>query len=279
MTSNSERWLQTDAALATSLTDVRLQFHYAAQFATAIGISFLPALPDDSHTNLAWDHDLRALVSRTTPGPVAIQVAARPEDLSLLVIRDGTLRHALALHRASVAATMARLSDTLAREGLDAGRYSLRRHYEIPPHPVADDGTFDAGDRARLDELMRWYANASLVLEEVRHAIHGSEVRCWPHHFDIATLAEFGGGRSSGAGLSPGDDSYPEPYFYVNAYPAPAAVDTSLPLAGVGTWHTSGWTGAVLPASSILGVAEVQAVTVARFLSSATTACRKLLGA
>ena len=51
----------------------------------------------------------------------------------------------------------------------------------------------------------------------------GSPVRCWPHHFDIATLLTIAPGQTIGVGLEPGDGYYDEPYWYVNQYPAPSA--------------------------------------------------------
>ena len=48
-----------------------------------------------------------------------------------------------------------------------------------------------------------------------------SPVRCWPHHFDIATCVALESGdpereRGIGTGLSPGDGTYGQPYFHVN---------------------------------------------------------------
>ena len=76
-----------------------------------------------------------------------------------------------------------------------------------------------------LAALSRWYGAAAEVLEAVR-AKHGDlkpgpgPVRCWPHHFDIAVLVRLEEGaaesvRSIGVGCAPGDENYPEPYFYV----------------------------------------------------------------
>ena len=47
--------------------------------------------------------------------------------------------------------------------------------------------------------------------------------RCWPHHFDVASQIAFtaSSGQTAyvGAGFSPGDTFYKEPYFYVTLYP------------------------------------------------------------
>jgi hypothetical protein len=103
-------------------------------------------------------------------------------------------------------------------------------------------------------------------------------VRCWPHHFDIATLIDRGAAadktaRSVGVGMEPGDDSYAEPYYYVNAYPPPAAGAMLPALAGDGSWHTAGWFGAVLPGSRL--ARSGQHDQVAAFLGSAVRACSR----
>jgi hypothetical protein len=110
-------------------------------------------------------------------------------------------------------------------------------------------------------------------------------VRCWPHHFDIATLIDVSRGasgeaRTIGVGLSPGDASYPEPYFYVTPWPAPA--DPALmALPGGGAWHRAGWFGAVLTGSAIFAGADgspsTRAEVVARFLDVAAGASFALL--
>ncbi len=51
-----------------------------------------------------------------------------------------------------------------------------------------------------------------------------SAVRCWPHHFNIATYVFLETGnpetaRGVGVGMSPGDEGYGERYFYINGWP------------------------------------------------------------
>ena len=79
----------------------------------------------------------------------------------------------------------------------------------------------------------------------------------WPHHFDIATLItieENPGPEKSktiGVGLSPGDESYNEPYFYISPWPYPVNKN-NLPKLNHGFWHTQGWFGEVLTSSEII---------------------------
>ena len=46
-TSIATDWAALNPSRVKQLTDARLQVHYAAQFAAAVGISYLTARPDD----------------------------------------------------------------------------------------------------------------------------------------------------------------------------------------------------------------------------------------
>src|SRR5439155_8785429 len=127
--------------------------------------------------------------------------------------------------------------DTLADLGLH-GAGGVTLPYDIAAHPVAAGGRYScASDRLAFVELARWFDAAADILEEVRLRLAGTaSVRCWPHHFDIATLLSLGRGdpetaAAIGIGMSPGDAYYLQPYFYVSPWPAPP-VDAlpSLPL-------------------------------------------------
>jgi hypothetical protein len=110
------------------------------------------------------------------------------------------------------------------------------------------------------------------VLESLRDRTSGaSEVRCWPHHFDIATLVDIGSGATVGVGLEPGDTYYVEPYFYVNRHPRPADKTLATTLDGNGSWHTREWIGAVLPGSRV-SPADGQREQIDAFLDSAVHA-------
>ena len=109
-------------------------------------------------------------------------------------------------------------------------------------------------------------------------------MRCWPHHFDVASLITLDAGadaeeaRTIGVGFSPGDGSYDQPYFYVTPWPYPEADD--LPsLAGGAHWHTEGWIGAVLTAERVISVpADGQRRAIGQALEGGVAACRMLLG-
>lgn len=272
-TSAAASWTPVQPARAKSLVDARLQLHYAAQFATAAGISYLTARPDDSHTNLGWDPRHETLRSREVRAlSHAVRVAIRPRDLTLMVLINGSVGQRIQLDGSTISQVEAGLRAALAGTGLDGRRLTLHRHYDLPPHRVAGGHPFDTGRPDDFAELANWYSNAAIVLAELRAQIGGSDVRCWPHHFDIATLATFAPGRTSGAGMMPGDEMYPEPYFYVNASPSLPPEKLTTQLDGGGSWNTDRWTGAVLTASRLDADGSAQAAQVRAFLDSAVSA-------
>jgi hypothetical protein len=133
---------------------------------------------------------------------------------------------------------------------------------------VAGGAPFDTTNAAALDQIARWFGGANDILNEVRQQNIGEAVRCWPHHFDIATLLTVAGG-SIGIGMEPGDTYYDEPYYYVNKHPQPSG-PPGVMLAGKGHWHKREWIGAVLTGSDVN--AADQRTQIQSFINSAIAA-------
>jgi hypothetical protein len=137
-----------------------------------------------------------------------------------------------------------------------------------------------------LAELAAWFGNAELSLGAIHRQMLGrklaaSPLRCWPHHFDLATLitlpARNGDATGNvGAGFSPGDEYYDEPYFYVSVYPEPDP--KTLPsLPTLGHWHLREFVAAVAPEHKIVAAKNQQAET-DDFLRAAVDGAIKVLG-
>lgn len=257
------------------LVDTRLETHHAVQLVVALGISFLPPAPDDSHTNLEWLPG-RALAGRTIPGKPPFRGALRLDPLVLMVLAEaGDVLDEYRLAGRTIAQAFRWLKEAVRATGAPADQFTDQKHYSIPAHPVSEGAQFHP-DEAGTRELSAYYQAASLALGEVQASrSDASEVRCWPHHFDIATLITLAPGKTIGAGLSPGDDSYAEPYYYVSPFPYPT---TPVPNLRSGLWHTTNWVGAVLPASHICrgSTSASQQEMIQSFLGDAIAACESL---
>ncbi len=234
-----------------SLEDTRLQLHWAAQAAAGFGRTLLPKRPDFSQESFRWSGTLSALLQDLVEAPRPFRSAIRLRDLTLLLL-DGadSIIAQLDLEGHTLADGFAFFEEQAAAQ---LGKpVALERSPEgIPPHPVATGARFHVADRAQLEELAGYFGEAAVVLEQVSAREEGAgPVRCWPHHFDVATLITLSGegenAHTIGVGMSPGDSSYGEPYYYVTPWPYPAA-ESLRPLCR-GEWHTAGWVGAVLRA-------------------------------
>jgi len=277
-------WHALGAVAPAALVDARLQLHHAAQLASALGLTFLEPRADDSHPNLGWDEELGALVGHATPVAGGLRAALWPAGLEVLLVgTDGATAGALPLAGQTLEAAYRWLEETLGGLGAGLSASGLRRtDYEIPDHAVARGVPFTEPGPAHA-ELARWFSNGRAVLAAASLGVEDpSEVRIWPHHFDLGALVVLAThpdgslARSIGLGLSPGDDNYPEPYFYVSPWPYPEA--TVLPELAAGHWHTAGFTSAILAADELVAARpDEQERQLRAFLDAAVKASRMSL--
>jgi hypothetical protein len=116
---------------------------------------------------------------------------------------------------------------------------------------------FSAGEAELMGQVLH---SVSAAMETFRASVREetSSVQLWPHHFDLSMIwlpgekipgqdpmDEEYSDKQMNFGFAFGDDSIPEPYFYVTAYPAPEEMTKTLLPQG-SKWMTDGFNGAVL---------------------------------
>jgi hypothetical protein len=280
------KWHMIAKIPPAELAQSRLQLHYAIQFIAATGAALAEPLPDDSHKSLAWHPGLQMFVGSPIRAVQPFQVALDPLSLTLMVLdHEHETIASLPLHGTTMTAGLRWLQQVLTQLGVDASKIVFLDYPpdDFPDHALAHGATFDASAELALSELTNYYANTALLLQAIIATTIATTVaitkdttaiRLWPHHFDMATLIMLVGMKNGspltvGVGLSPGDTSYPEPYWYVSPYPYPDTIDLPA-LEGHGFWHTQHWVGAVLPAARLVeSSAEAQQQQVESFLRAA----------
>ena len=145
----------------------------------------------------------------------------RVEGVELVVVRDG------AEQRAPIT--------SLAAAAQQIGSDWMPQGQELSDDPLALDP-------AAAEALAAAFALGEAALERIRASAgpgdEPTEPTLWPEHFDIAIeMGPDGSGLRANYGLSPGDESHPEPYFYVGPWSAKPAGEL---------WNGSGFTGAEL---------------------------------
>ena len=186
--------------------------------------------------------------------------------LSVCLVRDGVAVENLALDGVSMAEAVNWLDVQLKIAGLQPASDG-KIPYKLPSD-AAEVQTFQSSSEgAALRALAAWFDFAHRVLTDFAAANDKlrpgpSPVRCWPHHFDIATYVglesgDFETARGVGVGLAPGDESYEQPYFYINPWPHLSKDDLpQLPLPG--HWHSEGFVGAIATGEEVLSLTDLK---------------------
>jgi hypothetical protein len=272
-------WRGLGVADPDTLRGARLSLHHAVQLIASFGQSLLAAREDDSHRAMTWSEGSRSFQSDETSDGLSARLIV--SSLSVEVWREGARLGSLDLRGRRPSEALAWMANLLSDAHEGGTEPMAWPEYDLPEQPGGPDSPLEP-DHDSLEELAAWYGSAQRSLAELLGALHeSSAIRCWPHHFDLATLLTFpgagadGGAAYIGIGFSPGDDAIPRPYFYVNGWPAPDA-DELPPLSGPGAWHTEGWVGAVLRAGDIVAKASAseREQTVKTFLTTAVDAMR-----
>ncbi|KAA3617142.1 MAG: hypothetical protein D8M58_03885 [Calditrichaeota bacterium] len=239
------------------LKQVRLQLHQASQLLAATGVSFVQNKADDSHTNMQWLDDLKAFESSAFGSHMQLRLAINFEQLKLILMDEDHDFSEFNLHGKTNEQAISWYNNALKSSNFDPSKLTLKLHYEIPKTDQANGAPYDLFDPELFKEHSNHFSNANLVLQKIASQYKGaSNVRCWPHHFDLGMLIVIEENtdpekmKSIGVGYSPGDDNYDEPYYYVSPWPYPhysKLKNEELP--GNGKWHITGFVSAILTAS------------------------------
>ena len=241
----------------TDITDTRSALH---DYARILGNYLKICRPKRKHW---WHASLRPSLSGLTTGVVHADIDFELElDLSRSNIHGRTSQGAnfeAAVHGQSGAEVARLVEDFLLANGLSK---SL-----VPEHAIGDDKAAGAAYSAEHARSLHFALNSvSAAMAEFRAGIpeETSPIQLWPHHFDLSMiwlpgekiagqdpLNEEYSDKQMNFGFTFGDEAIPEPYFYVTAYPLPDGFP-SLQLPAGSSWHTEGFSAAVLRYRSLI---------------------------
>lgn len=245
------------------LSLARKQAHQACQWASKAARANIAARPDDSHSNFGWMANNLMLVSEPLDDDRVYQAGFSFLTGEIVWLEHGQIHSSLSIENQTDSGLGLWLDKQLTKANLVPTQkaqmpYSLGESIQHKPC------------NAELVVLGRWFDSGFKVLTVVRdefaaRAHTASIPRCWPHHFDVGTLLLLEGAdpetaRSVGIGLSPGDSSYEEPYYYCNPWPVPSKDKLGPPPYGL-RWHTDRFTSLIATASELGESSDQEGVT------------------
>lgn len=284
MTLETVAWHELGTVAPSDLASARIALHGAVQLVASFGQAHVEARPDYSQRSMTWNARESAFFSEATDAEDPLRVTVRLRDVTASIRAGDAVVAERELGGGTLEDAYQWLEDEL--EGVQGKpRVQLGRPDNVILTDPLAGGLSPEETEGPFHELEVWFANSDAILSRARFLQpDATPVRCWPHHFDIATLVTIDpllgaeDGPSIGVGMSPGDEGYPSPYFYVTPYPYPEAIDLA-ELPSGGHWHREGWVGAVLPAEALIaaGGSERQREACWTFLTTAMKASRTLL--
>lgn len=203
--------------------------------ATAVGLTTTPIPAKDKTFELVLDFVRHQLALTTSRGETAVISLAGQSAAAFC------------------AETMAVLHSWGIDPAIDQGRFA--------------DETAGVYEETAVAAFWQAFSQIDAVFKTFKAGLRQetSPVQLWPHHFDLAVLWLSGrlvpdqdpddpeyADEQMNFGFVTGDGSIAEPYFYVTAYPAPNGL-TQTGLPNNAYWHTTGWTGAILPYAALVG--------------------------
>ena len=218
--------------------------------------TFVPAKPDDSHTNLYFDSVSHRIYGRW------ISVDSKEIILALnlksftyeWVDRSLKSLQSHEIENKTFSEIEESIANGLADLGLDGTGFSAPLHFETPKYSFADSA-FEKWDEQSIQnwEFVRELANiASFELLGLLQT--PSEIRIWPHHFDTGIYVEQSNSIGLGFGLAMSDSLLNEPYFYLTGYGLNGSRINYYSVNNLtnGKWIiTDNFKGAVLPLSEL----------------------------
>jgi hypothetical protein len=245
-----------------ALSVARKQLHQAVQQVSVVGRIYLPKAKDDKHANLVWVPQFQRLAGNWVEGSTKFRVSLDLANLTIHLVDDEVRTIGeYDLKGKTQAQSMVWLEEQLEGLGLDTGQFAINLPYEIPDYPTAHGKPFEQKDAEAFEEIARYFHNADHILRPLKREFpQSTDVRCWPHHFDIAALIILNDTgdpettSSIGIGMSPGDQFYDQPYFYLSPWPYPSR-DKLTPMSH-GKWHEKDWLGGVLTAESLFDIED-----------------------
>lgn len=246
-------WIHLKPVDPETLQFYREQFHQAVQNVSAVGRKFLPKIDHDQNAVLYWVPDYWRMAGKWVEGSIQFRSSISFVDLCVHLVDNNIKDMATTeISNKTHNQIMIWLEEQISNLGLKSVDLSMTLPYDLPEYPTQKGEKFAPMEVDEAKQLGLYYHNSYVVLNKLtRNYKQVGQPKIWPHHFDqaIAILVKDSGDPETStyinAGMSPGDEFYDRPYFYVSSWPYPDEAMLK-PFDELGIWRCDEWVGAVL---------------------------------
>lgn len=259
------------------LHSYRHKAHAAVQILKAVSAVFTSPQPGDSHLNMSVNLETGTLLTIpfTTDKTYTIGLGLR--DFTLEVWVDDEVLDRLILEALTIDEAVDWLKKKLVNMELAAECIAVDKDFssdiQSPFQPEAENIRHEFAD---------YFINAFIILKDnIRDKVDSGPIICRPDQFDVSTRIHIDKKSLKwlDIGMSPGDEYYAEPYFYVIPYPGPHMKSKHLYKDSTpGAWHNDEWFGIVLGSKEIVKINKAgrQGRMCRRFLENAQLDLEKI---
>ncbi len=243
----------------------RIQYHQAIQNVSAVGRTFLPNADHDQSAALSWVPGHYRLAGNWIKGNQLFRSSIGFKEFAIYMVdRQVQVISKLSLHGVTFRQSLLWLEQQVGLLGLETAHLEDKAPYEIPKYIFQTEPFEDPGSDYRLF-LGSLFHNTMTVMKEVAESwAYPKQHAVWPQQFEFGmavTLKDTGSQDTNTRitiGVSPGDELFDAPYFFVATWPH-VMTPISDPLEA-GIWIEDERTGSVLPIRALIGKKNQRAV-------------------
>ena len=222
-----------------------IKTHQASQYLAAAAINYLDKRDDDSHSNLNWEGDKKCIESRRL-NEEGLLLALCLENWNLAFKTEDRIIEELSLMSASHKDILNWIRNCFKDFGFPSFKFNF--HYELPYPKITDNYLFETVDSIFVDSYSSKLTMSKDAIQEFlqRNSLQ-SEVRIWPHHFDLGFFTEINNELSLGGGMAIPDAVSENFYLYASVYRGHESLSPPNSMLAKGRWVSGEFTGAILP--------------------------------
>jgi hypothetical protein len=227
------------------------ELHIAAQYLAAAAISFVEKKDDDSHTNLGWSNESLTLSTRSLNSN-GDKLALDFSSYSLVWNTTSGVISSLGLDKVTHNQVLEWINLQLKGREYDSSyKYSL--HYDIGYGIDIDNYSFPEANNEELQKIANHLNVAQSAMQDILEKKKlNSEIRVWPHHFDLGAYTVISETLSLGFGLAIPDSGIDDFYYYISGYKGNDTLETkNFQKLENGEWQTGEWKAGTLRACDV----------------------------